>query len=304
MKKKLIPYIFWGISLLILSCSDDDGRLPHRDDFEPCRFDFPQGTSVADKEIQRIHEETGAYIIYKNITSKDLNRNWIDPGSTSFVGTPIEEKDLSFYLDFLNRNLLKYVEGKYLKNSLPVYFYLLQRLESVKGNRPTVVDLKTNGLDFWAFGMSVEEIKVLSSAERANLRNRMVYPVLRALVEKGIITAPDEFSAGINYETAITKTPTTSTGGKDKNYYRYRGFVDFVDDVSFDGTEVPMISMVKKNNADLLSYIRIALYYSEQEFLEEYPQATFSLIYDRYQIITSYLKKTYDVDLKHISSAE
>ena len=62
--------------------------------------------------------------------------------------------------------------------------------------------------------------------------------------------------------------------------------------------------MVKKNNADLLSYIRIALYYSEQEFLEEYPQATFSLIYDRYQIITSYLKKTYDVDLKHISSAE
>lgn len=302
MKKKLIPYIFWGISLLILSCSNDDCRLPHRDDFEPCRFDFPQGTSAADKEIQKIHEETGAYIIYKNITSKDLNRNWIDPGSTSFAGTPIGEKDLPFYLDFVTRNLLKYVEGKYLKNSLPVYFYFLQHLESVKGDRPTVVDLKTNGLDFWALGLSVEEIKGLSPEERVNLRSRMIYPVLEALVEKGIISAPDEFSAGINYETALSKNPTTSTGSKDKNYYRYRGFVDFVDDVSFDDAEIPTISMVKRSNADLLSYIRIALYYSEQEFLEEYPRATYSLIYDRYQIITSYLKEVYNIDLKLIAA--
>ena len=274
MKKRLIPYIFWGMSLFILSCSDDDGRLPHRDDFEPCRFDFPQGTSAADKEIQKLREETGAYIIYKDITSKDLNRNWIDPGATSFLGTLIEEKDLPFYLEFLNDNLLKYVEGKYLKSSLPVYFYFLQHLESVKGDRPTVVDLKTNGLDFWALGLSVEEISGFSPEERMNLRNRMVYPVLKALVEKGIISAPDEFSAGINYETSISKNPTTSTGSKDKNYYRYRGFVDFVDDVSFNDTGIPTISMVKRSNADLLSYIRIALYYSEQEFLGEYPRAT------------------------------
>ena len=103
MKKKLLLYVTLGISLLTVSCSDD-GELPLKDDFVSCRFEFPQGTTAADKEIQRIHEEAGVYLIYKKITSRDLNRNWIDPGETSYMGTMIKEENVTFYLEFLNDN--------------------------------------------------------------------------------------------------------------------------------------------------------------------------------------------------------
>lgn len=300
MKKKLLLYIALGISLFVLSCSDD-GELPLKDDFVSCRFEFPQGTSAADKEIQRIHEEAGVYLIYKKITSRDLNWNWTDPKGTSYEGTMIREEDITFYLEFLNGNLLKYVEGQYLKNALPVYFYFLEHLESIKGSRPTVVELRTDGLDFWALALSKEELEALSGQERAELRNRLVYPVLKKLVSKGQIIAPDNFFVGIDYETTLSKKPTTSTGGRDKNYYLYRGFVDFVDESDFQYTDIPSISMVKATNADLLSYIRIALYYPEEAFQEEYPRETYSLVNDRYQIITSYLKKVYNIDLKAIA---
>ncbi|MEY8592565.1 hypothetical protein AALK14_14080 [Butyricimonas hominis] len=300
MKKKLLLYVTLGISLLTVSCSDD-GELPLKDDFVSCRFEFPQGTTAADKEIQRIHEEAGVYLIYKKITSRDLNRNWIDPGETSYMGTMIKEENVTFYLEFLNDNLLKYVDGQYLKNALPVYFYFLKHLESTKGSRPTVVDLRTDGLDFWALALSKEEIEDFSVQERAILRNRLMYPILKKLVSKGIISAPDNFFVGIDYETAISKKSTTSTGSRDRNYYCYRGFVDFVDESDFRYTNIPSISMVKAINADLLSYIRIALMYTEEEFQEEYPQQEFSLVNERYQILTSHLKKDYGVDLKAIA---
>lgn len=302
MKKRFIQYLFLGISLFIMSCSDDSGKLPLDDDFVPCRFDFPQGTGVADQKIQKIHDETGVYIIYKNIVSDDLNRNWVDPDGSFYEGTLIPEDHIPFYLEYLNDNLLKYVEGKYLKNALPVYLYFLNHLvfdEDYYGE--TIVDFKTDGMDFWALGLSREEIEGLPAEKYTALRNRLVYVALNKLVDKGIISAPDVFSAGIDYETTISKSPTTSTGGRDRNYYRYRGFVDFVDKESFLDTYIPLTSEVRATNADLLSYIRIALYYTEEAFQEEYPQETCSLINDRYQIIISHLKKVYNIDLKAIA---
>ena len=302
MKKRFIQYLVLGISLFIMSCSDDSGKLPLDDDFVPCRFNFPQGTSVSDQKIQKIHDEAGVYIIYKDITSDDLNRNWVDPDGSFYKGTLIPEDHIPFYLEFLNDNLLKYVAGEYLKNALPVYFYFLNHFVFVNDYYgETIVDFKTDGMDFWALGLSKEKIEGLTAEEYTALRNRLVYAALNKLVDKGIISAPDVFPAGIDYEKAITKNPTTSTGGRDRNYYRYRGFVDFVDKGSFLDVNIPSTSMVRATNADLLSYIRIALYYTEEAFQEEYPQETCSLVNDRYQIITFHLKQVYNIDLKAIA---
>ena len=281
----------------LMSCSNDEQTVKGIDEqFSVCRFDFPQGTTEVDKVIKEIHDSSGTYIIYKDIKEKDLTRSWTDPDGTSFEFELLDESSVTKYVNFLQTCLFDQIKGQYCQYSCPVYFYLLKSLKSVKGARETILDLKTDGLDYWALALNEDELDNLQNIDFSSLKNRIIYPVLEILVEKGIVTVPAIFYSGIDYETSISSDPDDYFG-----YYRDRGFVDFVDEDSFTSMSVPKLSRLASNNGDLLSYIRVAIMLTEEEFGLEYVQEKCPLIHRRYGILTSHLKDNYGIDLKAIA---
>ena len=43
-------------------------------------FEFPQGNNSWDNDVMKIYQDFGVKIIYKDITEKDLNKNWTNGG--------------------------------------------------------------------------------------------------------------------------------------------------------------------------------------------------------------------------------
>ena len=60
---------------MITGCYNENDVTPSGN-YSVLRFEFPQGNNSWDKEIEEIHNIYGVYLIYKDISTQDLNRKW------------------------------------------------------------------------------------------------------------------------------------------------------------------------------------------------------------------------------------
>lgn len=88
--------------LTFTSCYEDDSIIPTPDPLAQAGgFEFPQGDNSWDNDAMKIYQDFGVKIIYKDITEKDLNKNWTNggvSGSTKVFENCLNEEMAAFYI--------------------------------------------------------------------------------------------------------------------------------------------------------------------------------------------------------------
>ena len=81
MKKYLLTITIILAGLVSFSACNEDEEIVPSGNYSPIRGGFPQGTTKYDSLIYDIKQEYGVYLIYKDITEEDLNRDWVSVGT-------------------------------------------------------------------------------------------------------------------------------------------------------------------------------------------------------------------------------
>lgn len=260
-------------------------------------FDFPQGNSESDRELQRIQEKYGCYPVYRDITERLLNRAWVNLYPTmTLVAEDVSDAELPFYVDFLSRHLLGWFDPAIFGEFLPRYFFLVKNMHRVEnGVAKTHMPIKTDGVDFWAISFESRVLGATVSSELRRSRLLLTYEIILQALQAGKIEIPLNFSEGIDYETPI-RNDTSNPGSA--NHFQTRGFVPYVLPDFSSQTKAYNVSIAAAQNQDFLMYIRKILYSTPDEFVME--NGAYDLVMKRYRIVLDCLK-TYGVDLSGIA---
>lgn len=263
------------------------------------RYKFPQGNNIWDKHFEEIHDKYGIYIIYKDITNKDLNRTWTVATGISYYGSPVIDVQMQAYDNLLTNHVFPYLNLEHAKKVLPPYLLLQDDLYSLFGTAKVQQEDYYKGMDSWVTSLNPYQIANMAPDTLRMRRNRLINEVITRSVEKGLIVEPDNFKTGIDYTTAVVSAAGTEAN---PNHFLNRGFVHNVIASKFrSALAVSSITTVNKLNADFLCYIRIAMLYDEAEFRVKYPLVTYKLINTRYDLVTKWMKDKYGIDLKAIA---
>ena len=125
--KRTILYTTLGL-LSLTACNSDEEALDPTGNYSVLRFEFPQGDNDFDHEIKSIYDDYGIFIIYKDITSADLNRRWTSLGTDKLQDyVPVKEADIPFYVDFLRNHVFNYLTNDLAKRAFPVKMYICEQ---------------------------------------------------------------------------------------------------------------------------------------------------------------------------------
>lgn len=134
-------------------------------------------------------------------------------------------------------------------------------------------------------------------------RFSFINQVLTDLRRNGGIEEPSALREGLDFSTRINSLP------EDTVHYKYfRGFIDWIEDDMTVNSFVTL-SYYKTQNytsggvyRDLfMAYVRSAMAYTREEFYAKYPKESYPLIAERFELVITYMKNTYGIDLQGIA---
>ena len=122
------------------SCHKEEEIVPSGN-YSPIRGGFPQGTSKYDSLIYDIKQEYGVYLIYKDITEEDLNRDWVSVGTGDLYVAGYEDErnlgawdlpqeQLPFYVDYFYNYIFPNISREFANSSFPVKIYMIHNLRT------------------------------------------------------------------------------------------------------------------------------------------------------------------------------
>lgn len=281
-----------------VSCGKEDPLTP-TPMYDDLLFEFPQDNKEYDRDIQKIQEKFGTYVIYKDITGNLLNRAWINLYPTmSFVAGPVKEEHVSYYVDWLNSNFFRYFDSEVFLRFFPKYFFLvdgLHREEAGVAKSHTVS--MTEGVDFWAFSLQTNSAGVIQSFEEKLARIRFAYALIKSAFAQGYIEVPASFYQGIDYKNPIYGGVDSAGNLVHEWHYQNRGFVKYVQP-SFEYESPSTNISIITASEDFLMFVRKILFTSEKDFLAE--NGRWDLVMRRYNIVLDLFKQL-GVDLTAVS---
>ena len=207
-------HIFWVTLLALLgccvSCGDDQNDLGPLSNVDLQPFEFPQGDDPWDKEIEQIAKDWGMYIIYKNVDSTQLNRQWTtstDGGRKLYNCETPDGEDIQLYLGIVKEWLLGSMDktNKDDLKSLPYYLYLVNNYGYKDDENQLVpVMLNKNGFNYWSFSLTTEVLAGEIDKERTHtIACAFSYPALDTRFHSGEYVVSPEFAEISNYENKI-----------------------------------------------------------------------------------------------------
>lgn len=268
---------------------------PMRDDL---LFEFPQDNQEYDRRIQKIHEQYGTYVIYKDIDQNLLNRAWINlyPAMT-LVADPVKQEHINYYLDLLQAHLFDYCDSELMKSYFPKYFFLVNNLHLVdNGVSKAHMVAKTDGVDFWAFSLK-EKDGAMQTVNIRQARLVLAYALIKNAFDEGKIQVPASFYEGIDYKNVIYDA-IYSDGTAHEWHYQQRGFVKYVQPSFESEGRTTDIALVASDGEDFLMYVRKILYTAPAQFISEHSR--WELIMKRYQIVLNLFNEL-GIDLSAIA---
>ena len=338
MKKYLLTFTIILAGLVSFSACNEEEEIVPSGDYSPIRGGFPQGTTAYDSLIYDIKQEFGVYLLYKDITEEDLNRDWVSVGTGDiYVGGYEDERNdrswnlpqehLPFYVDYFYNYIFPNISREFAYSSFPVKIYMIHNLrteprdfgedsgENVGGGTESAdpyKSIKLGNFDNWAISFK-EEIINSSDNEEALRKQRCIF-MLQAIynsMNKGEITSPDEFWTGFDF----SEDKKIEHNDKSKENYKYKlGLVDDIyDHYATTGratevwnykTYIIHFNYWEKNNKDnnlFNAYIKNAMWLTPQEFEARYPKALYPMINEKYEITVKHMREQYGIDLQGIA---
>ena len=337
MKKYLLTITIILAGLVSFSACNEDEEIVPSGNYSPIRGGFPQGTTKYDSLIYDIKQEYGVYLIYKDITEEDLNRDWVSVGTGDlYVAGYEDERDfrawnlpqehLPFYVNYFYNYIFPNISHDFAKSSFPVKIYMIHNLrteprdfgedsgENVGGGTGSTdpyKSIKLGNFDNWAISFK-EEVINGEDTEYALKQQRCIF-MLQAIynaMDKGEITSPDEFWTGFDFseDKTIDQDPS-------KDNYKYKlGFIDDIydhyattgrtDEVWNYKTYIIHTYNWAKGNKDnnlFNAYIKNAMWLTPEEFEVRYPKSLYPMLTEKYEITVKHMKEQYGIDLQGIA---
>lgn len=322
------------MSLLTFSCAPDEDPLEPSGNYSVLRFEFPQGNNSWDAELKEIHDNYGVYLLYKEITEKDLNKSWTAvPTGNLYYGEALNDQQVQYYVDFFKNNFFAYISPEFAKNSMPIKIYMLDNLRAVPqgsqdetaedGYSSYFINTRFDGFDYWAVSFKQNEIDDPEATDLDGLTSMLkikrcafIYKLLVNALQNGDLEEPVEFGEETDYQTSYTVEPAAYGTN---NYYLNRGFINaLTTDFQYNRnglreTTSTYVSYWKSTQTiepavgahrDFMVYVRAAMFYTRRQFYRKYNQADFPLISKKYECVIDYFKNTVGIDLEGIAKAE
>ena len=322
---------------LIASCSHEENITPSGN-YSPIRGGFPQGDSRYDSLINEIKEEYGVYLLYKDITEEDLNRDWVSAGTGDiYVAGYDEERDapswnlpeehLPFYVDYFYNYIFPNISKEFARSTFPVKIYMIHNLRTEprdygEGNNNsgggTTTDpfkpIKLGNFDNWAISFKEDAINGGGDAEYTLKQQRCLF-MIQAIynsIDKGEIVSPDELWTGYDFSESLKMNHIDPS----KLNYKYKlGFVDMINDNFGTGVQKQVWTPPYANETScyywekdkypnynlFTTYIKNAMWLTPEEFEARYPSDKYPMIKEKYEIVTNHMKERYGIDLKGIA---
>ncbi len=315
----------------ITACSSEDDITPSGN-YSPLRGPFPQGDSEYDDIILDISKEYGVYLLYKDVTEQDLNRDWVSTGTGDLYVAGAEEErhdgawnlpleQLPFYVNYFNEHIFPNITKEFAKSTFPVKIYMINNLrreprifgddaESNVGSTITdpFVSIKLGNFDNWAISFKDEVING-ANAEYQLKQQRCIFMIelLKNSIEKGEIDSPDEFWEGFDF----SADKKMNHDNPSKSNYKYKlGFLDMINDnfgtgpqkqvwVSQSGeTSCYYWEKGKYPHYDLFTtYLKNAMWLTPEEFAAKYNPSRYPMVHEKYNIIVNHMKEVYGLDI-------
>ncbi len=240
------------------ACRDNDDIITPSENYSPIRGGFPQGNTEYDNIINDIKKEYGVYLLYKNVTEEDMNRDWLSTGTGDiFVAGDEDEREkgewdlpmehLPYYVDFFRYYIFPNITPEFAKSTFPVKIYMINNLrteprkfsDDEEENENAAASTETNpyktiklgNFDNWAISFPDSVIKGNSGTDSdyALKQQRCVFMinVINNSFEKGDIDSPDEFWEDYDMRDSVKVNVKDMNAD---NSLRNLGFVDMLEE--------------------------------------------------------------------------
>ena len=339
MKNYIISSLILLAGLVSFSACNGEEDLTPSGNYSPIRGGFPQGNSEYDSIINDIKKEYGVYLIYKDITEEDLNRDWVSEGTGDIYVAGYEEEredaawnlpesHLPYYVNYFNDYIFPNISKDFAKSSLPVKIYMIHNLrteprdfgeDSIQSGMGTETNpekfIKLGNFDNWAISFKEEIINGSGTDAKETLKKQRCIFLIQAIynaMDKGEITSPEEFWTGYDFNNTELQIEHTD---KEKENYKYKlGLVDDIYDhfATTGRTEevwnykeyIKSFSNWARGNKDnnlFNAYIKNAMWLTPEEFEARYPKSLYPMLAEKYEIVVTHMKETYGIDLQGIA---
>ena len=326
--------ILAGVATLT-ACYDGEENITPSGNYSPIRGGFPQGTTKYDTLINEIKNEYGVYLLYKDITEEDLNRDWVSAGTGDLYVAGYEheredgawklpEEHLPFYVDYFYSYIFPNISKEFAHSTFPVKIYMIHNLhtepriiEEGQENAGTTTDpfksIKLGSFDNWAISFR-DEIVMGGDAEYALRQQRCIFMIqlIYNSIAKGEIDSPDEFWSGFDFSENLKMNHVDPN----KSNYKYKlGFVDMINDNFGTGVIEQVWAPPYANETScyywekdkyehynlFTTYIKNALWLTPEEFERRYPSGKYPMVTEKYNIVVRHMLETYGIDLVGIA---
>ena len=327
-------FILFACIVSFNACNEEEELTPSGN-YSPIRGGFPQGETRYDSIINDIKNEYGVYLLYKDITEEDLNRDWVSAGTGDIYvgGYDYEREDLAwnlpeehlpFYVDYFNSYIFPNITKDFANATFPVKIYMIHNLrteprdygeDNVVGGTDTdpYKSIKLGNFDNWAISFK-DEIINGDNAEYSLKQQRCIFMIqtIYNAIEKGRIDSPDEFWSGFDFSADKKMNHVDPS----KANYKYKlGFVDMINDNFGTGVQkqvwVPPYANEtscyywekdKYPNYNLFTtYLKNAMWLTPEELDERYPASKYPMIKEKYDIVVEHMLTTYGINLVGIA---
>ncbi len=180
MKRYLNKIWLLALALATLASCQKDDITPQEPLTDP-QYVLPQGEEgSADAIIYDINQKYGSYILYKDITDKDILRMWTSVWNAQYVLVdPVADQAAVKAVATLLRDSVYYrADPGFAKTHFPYKIVLAKEFKRLSGTSYSEVDTIFNGQNLLAIGKVTTAMTTMTDAQKVTLvfkMNRAVY---------------------------------------------------------------------------------------------------------------------------------
>lgn len=246
--------------------------------------------NAVDKYIYDVHCATGIFILYE---FSDLDYKW-NLGSASLSEYNLNRQSdravLSEGINYLDKVLMNYYEDDFKKHYFPLYIFLCDslRVGAQKNDLPAMV-----GRHYIAIGQIGKNLKNKTNDEL--LQNKGIINGEmwgNFIYANNIIPLPDEFFAACEDYYGFKIGSNTDNPPFDA---KKMGFWE-----KDDKTSTSYAYLAPKKQGDVYQFVKMITSNSYEEIMAK--MAGYPILYNKYLILTNYLKLKYNIDLQAIGN--